>query len=116
MFIVIKLSLLQRLRRKRFFPKGFEPSPGVTITISPALVASLTIAVSPTSGRVGDSFVFSGVFRQNGTSVAGAAVGLFKDGIHTMIRTQTASDGSYSLTWTATSTGTFSFYAQGLVP
>lgn len=90
-------------------------SPTVTITIHAVPVPSLTINVDKTSGYLGDVFTFSGVEMQNGTSVPGSTISLFRNA--TLVGTAvTDGAGNYVIPWTANVEGLLSFHTEAPQP
>lgn len=87
-------------------------SPEVTVTVSEY---TLTIT-DPPDGTTLDTFTFTGFLTLDGSPVEGETVTLYIDGVATTDTDITASDGSYSITWTPTASGTFTFKTYVEIP
>ena len=76
----------------------------------------LTIAVTPRSGYVGDTFHFLGTLymTQGGGPISGKTVRLYKNGSF-VGSDVTDSYGNWSIDWVADRAGTFTFYAEATV-
>jgi len=86
-------------------------SPTVTVTVTDY---ELTISNVNTC-RVTETITFSGILSLNGSPVPDETVELYKDNVATGLTDITASDGAYSIVWSATENGTFSFYTQVVI-
>jgi hypothetical protein len=77
---------------------------------------SLTLSVDKTSGYVGDTFTFEGVYKDGqGEPLSGYVVNLMINGINGGSAT-TGGDGSYSVQWIPTAMGNYSIYAEASSP
>jgi len=85
-------------------------SPRVTVTVEEY---ALTLNVNATTCRVGESIEFSGTLTKGGTPIMGENIELFySNNTTTGLTDTTTSSGSYSIVWTATKKGTYSFYTK----
>ena len=85
-------------------------SPKVTVTVEEY---TLTLNANATTCRVGEVIEFSGTLTKEGTSIMGETIELFySNHTTTGLADTTASDGAYSIVWTATKKGTYSFYTK----
>jgi len=86
-------------------------SPTKTVTVTDY---ALTISNADTC-RVTETITFSGVLSLNGNPVEGETVELYLDDAATGLTDVTASDGSYSIVWTAGTVGTYQFYTKTVI-
>jgi len=101
-FIIIKLKLfLGMVVRSRT----------VEITVY-EVEYSLSIDVWPLSGKVGDTFIFSGALMKDSTPVAYEQINLVLEGYGVVASTRTKSDGHWELSWIADRAGTLRFHAE----
>jgi len=85
-------------------------SPQVTVTVEEY---TLTLNVNATTCRVGESIKFSGTLAKEGNPIMGENIELFYSNHTTTGLTDTTTgSGSYSIVWTATEKGTYSFYTK----
>jgi len=83
----------------------------VTITVAP-LVPTLALAVSPTSGKVGDTFSFLGSFLVNEHWLPGRPISLYLG--TELVGSGTTDDyGDYNIPWVADREGTLTFHTEG---
>lgn len=91
-------------------------SPTVTITVEEIpMVYALTIAVSPETGMVGDTFQFIGVLGYDSEPVIGETINLILEGVGVVGTTTTKTSpipGYYSISWVADRAGTLSFHTE----
>jgi len=88
-------------------------SPTVSITVEEVPMAyTLTISVSPKTGRVGDTFTFSGGLRYDAERIAGATIDLILEGVGKVGSGVTDALGNYSISWRADRSGALSFHAE----
>ena len=86
------------------------------IVEAPGPPPSLTLVVNKTAGYIGDTFTFSGFYRDGeGSPLVGYETNLVVNG---SIRgsAATGADGSYSIQWTPTAKGTYDIYAEAPSP
>jgi len=85
----------------------------VTITVS-ELQPMLSISVSPSSGKIGDTFQFTGILTVNGSPAVGVVVELILDGIGVVGNATTGFMGEYFINWIADRSGVLTFYSQAM--
>lgn len=87
-------------------------SPEITVTVSPEPEYQLTIS-QPPDGTTADTYTFTGVLTVDGSPMQDETVTLYIDEgvgfVTTGLTDTTAVDGSYSITWTPSVSGTFTF-------
>jgi len=86
----------------------------VEVTVSEPVEYLLTIS-DPPDGTTDDTYVFTGALRLNGLNIEGANVTLWVNDTYTELWTLTASDGTYSISWTTETPGTYTFKARAEV-
>lgn len=69
----------------------------------------LTLNVDSSSGPVNSTFTFTGALSLGGSPVSGKNVTLFKDDVTTGLTAVTAGDGSYSIAWSTSVVGNYTF-------
>jgi len=69
----------------------------------------LTLNVDSGSGSVNSTFTFTGALSLGGSGVSGKTVELYKDNVATGLTNVTAVDGSYSIMWSTSQNGTYTF-------
>jgi len=76
-------------------------------------VSAYTLTISdPPDGTTFDTYTFTGTLTLGGSPVSGEVVTLYVDDVATTLTDITATDGSYSITWTPSGAGTFTFKTQ----
>jgi len=75
---------------------------------------TLTLNVDKTTGYIGDIFTFSGALTSDGVGVGGVTATLFRDSL-SVGSAVTASDGTYTIPWTANVVGTYDFHTEAVV-
>jgi len=78
------------------------------------VVDEYTITITdPLDGTMSDTYTFTGVLKKNGVAEVGATVELFIDSgggfVTTGLTDTTDGSGAYSITWTPSVAGTFTF-------
>ena len=86
-----------------------------TVSVQVYGEAELTIAVSPNTGYLGDTFHFLGTlyYKGGGGPIEGARVTLYRDGV-SVGSTTTDSYGNWSIDWVADAVGILEFYAEAV--
>ena len=87
-------------------------SPTVTITVEKKKKYTLDIDVSPKSGFMGDTFVFSGLLLINGSPVSGQVIDLNLKGVGKVKSGSTGVDGDYLISWKSDRVGKLNFHAK----
>lgn len=78
---------------------------------------TLTLNVNQTICVLTDTIEFYGTLTKDASPESGVIVALyFSNNTSTGLSDVTAVDGSYSILWTATDNGTFSFYTKAVIP
>jgi len=76
-------------------------------------VGEYTLTISdPPDGTTLDTYTFNGTLTLNGSPISGEVVTLYMDDVSTGLTDITAVDGSYSIAWTPSGAGTFTFKTQ----
>jgi len=81
-------------------------SPPVEVTVVDEI--ALTIS-DPPDGKMSDTYTFTGILTKNGVPEVGATVTLYIDDVTTGLTDITDGSGAYSITWTPSVAGTFTF-------
>lgn len=85
-------------------------SPQVTVTVEDY---TLTLNANATTCVIGETINFSGTLTTDSFVIENQNITLhYSNDTWTGLNALTASDGSYSMLWTATQKGTFNFYAK----
>lgn len=81
-------------------------------TIPIQALATITIYVNKSSGKIGESFTFSGTLMQGDNPIYNEIVNLVLEGVGIVDFALTDIDGTYLISWIADRSGNMTFYAN----
>jgi len=81
-------------------------------TIPIQALATITIYVNKSSGKIGESFTFSGTLMQGDNPIYNEIVNLVLEGVGIVDFALTDIDGTYYINWVADRYGNLTFYAN----